>query len=100
MPKPRPCRACGSMCQARRAGGAGLCRPCVDRGAGREAATRTGWRPVETPPAPKRAVKFRPGSPEKIAAMAARYAAGERLFHGKDARLFHPHDAHYMRDDL
>ncbi len=94
MPRPRPCRVCGAPCQHARCG---ACRRTAD---GNLPARPSGWAPGETPPAPRRPVKFRPGSPEKIDAMAARYAAGERLFHGKDARLFHPADAHYMRDDL
>ncbi len=44
------------------------------------------------PPNPGRPVDCRPGTPEKLAAMAARYEAGEPLHHEGDRNgIVHPH---------
>jgi hypothetical protein len=94
---PVPCLECGAVKVRNR----GLCKPCYYQPAtraryprlttagrkvprrGNFAANLYGLAP-RTPPEPTAA---EPGSPAKIAVMAARFAARQELWHARDARL-------------
>ena len=81
------CRECGNV---RRLRPRLLCPRCYEN-----PAVRAKYPPLSTDncgrnaagPVPAAATSFEPGTPEKVAVLEARVAAGEQLWHPKDARL-------------
>jgi hypothetical protein len=78
---PRPPSSCLNCDRPRSRPGPGLCLRCYHRG--RAAYVPAGRREPSTLPTPTSAL---PGTEAKIAVMAARLAAGERLWHPGDGR--------------
>lgn len=85
-PPPKRCRHCDS----KRAWARGLCRQCHRDPSilERFPSSQGEWRSPYEPPPPRRPAALptsaEPGSPEKVAVLAARYAAGQELWHPLD----------------